>query len=58
MKEIIYDIIYGLLAGIALVAFIYFASKFQMKGWLTEVEKFLINQHKSTKKEKDDTEKK
>jgi hypothetical protein len=56
--DIVYDLIYGLLGGTLLVAVVYFASKFQMKAWLTEVEKFLINQYKSTKKEENDTEKK
>lgn len=55
--EIVYDIIYGLLAGVALVAFIYFASKYQMKGWLSEAEKFLNNKY-LTKLKKDDKEQK
>jgi hypothetical protein len=52
--EIVYDILTGLLAGVALVVFIYFASKYQMKGWLSGAEKFLTNQYKSIKKEEND----
>ena len=50
--EIIYDLLTGLVGGVLLILFIYFASKFQMKAWLDEINKFLEN--KITKFKKDD----